>query len=172
VLQISEALSACQEPEDLTRILTEQLRRFLNFLQFYIIVYKEHSTEVEWAVLGLEKGLISSKGSKSVRIFGDCRIRGVIGLPGHLNRVRRLQFLRATGYGVGKDLNIDSGRVHRSDPFVAYIVDTAWEALRWFTTESTQFFPLIINLLYRISIVGLPHSGCVEMLFKRDDLHD
>jgi hypothetical protein len=32
---------------------------FLDFLQFYIIVYKENSTEVEWAVLGREKSLIS-----------------------------------------------------------------------------------------------------------------
>jgi hypothetical protein len=31
---------------------------FLDFLQFYIIVYKENSTEVEWAVLGGEKSLI------------------------------------------------------------------------------------------------------------------
>ena len=55
VLRISEALSACREPEDLTRILSEQLREFLDFFQFYIIVYKENSTEVEWAVVGSEK---------------------------------------------------------------------------------------------------------------------
>jgi PAS domain S-box-containing protein len=60
LLRISEALSACQEPEDLTRILSEQLREYLDFFQFYIIVYKENSTEVEWAVVGPEKGLISA----------------------------------------------------------------------------------------------------------------
>jgi formate hydrogenlyase transcriptional activator len=60
VLRISEALSACREPEDLTRILSEQLREFLDFFQFYIIVYKENSTEVEWAVVGSEKSLISA----------------------------------------------------------------------------------------------------------------
>jgi formate hydrogenlyase transcriptional activator len=60
LLRISEALSACREPEDLTRILSEQLREFLDFFQFYIIVYKEHSTEVEWAVVGSEKSLISA----------------------------------------------------------------------------------------------------------------
>jgi len=46
VLRISEALSACREPEDLTRILSELLGEFLDFFQFYIIVYKENSTEV------------------------------------------------------------------------------------------------------------------------------
>src|SRR5579862_6766765 len=60
VLRISEALSACREPEDLTKILSEQLREFLDFFQFYIIVYKENSTEVEWAVVGSEKSLISA----------------------------------------------------------------------------------------------------------------
>jgi formate hydrogenlyase transcriptional activator len=60
LLRISEALSACREPEDLTRILSQQLREFLDFFQFYIIVYKENSTEVEWAVVGSEKSLISA----------------------------------------------------------------------------------------------------------------
>jgi hypothetical protein len=52
VLRLSEALSLCAEPEDLTKILSEELREFLAFLQFYIIIYKENSTEVEWAVVG------------------------------------------------------------------------------------------------------------------------
>ena len=60
VLRISEVLSACRETEDLTRILSEQLREFLDFFQFYIIVYKENSTEIEWAVVGSEKDLISA----------------------------------------------------------------------------------------------------------------
>src|SRR5580692_10464900 len=60
LLRISEALSACQEPEDLTRILSEELREFLDFFQFYIIVYKENSAEIEWAVVGSEKDLISA----------------------------------------------------------------------------------------------------------------
>src|SRR5579863_5294767 len=60
LLRISEALSACRELEDLTRILSEQLRDFLDFFQFYIIVYKENSTEVEWAVMGSEKSLVSA----------------------------------------------------------------------------------------------------------------
>jgi len=60
ILRLSEALSRCQEPEDLTEILSEELREFLTFLQFYIIVYKENSTEIEWAVLGQEKNQIAS----------------------------------------------------------------------------------------------------------------
>src|SRR5579862_7249533 len=59
VLRISEALSACRETEDLTRILSEQLREILDFFQFYIVCYKQNSAEVEWAVLGQEKNLIA-----------------------------------------------------------------------------------------------------------------
>jgi PAS domain S-box-containing protein len=60
VLRLSEALSVCEEPEDLTKILSEQLRGFLDFLQFYIIVYKQNSTELEWAVVGREKSLMAA----------------------------------------------------------------------------------------------------------------
>jgi PAS domain S-box-containing protein len=60
VLRLSEALSVCTEPEELTKILSEQLREFLDFLQFYIIVYKEKSAEVEWAVVGREKSLMAA----------------------------------------------------------------------------------------------------------------
>ena len=60
VLRLSEALSVCTEPEDLTKILSEQLREFLDFLQFYIVVYKEKSSEVEWAVVGREKSLMAA----------------------------------------------------------------------------------------------------------------
>jgi hypothetical protein len=59
VLRLSEGLSSCREPEELTKILSEQMGEFLDFLQFYIIVYKENSTEVEWAVRGGEESLIS-----------------------------------------------------------------------------------------------------------------
>jgi formate hydrogenlyase transcriptional activator len=59
VRRLSEALSQCREPEDLTKILSEELREFLRFLRFYIIVYREHSDEVEWAVLGREKNLVA-----------------------------------------------------------------------------------------------------------------
>lgn len=60
VLRLSEALSQCRDPEDLTAILSQELREFLPFLQFYIVVYRENSDEVEWAVVGREKSLIAA----------------------------------------------------------------------------------------------------------------
>jgi PAS domain S-box-containing protein len=60
VLRLSEALSQCREPDDLTAILSKELGEFLTFLQFYIVVYKENSDEVEWAVVGQEKSLVAA----------------------------------------------------------------------------------------------------------------
>src|ERR1700724_31726 len=60
VLRLSEALSQCREPEELTRILAEELREFLTFLQFYIVLYTENSDEVEWAVVEREKKIAAT----------------------------------------------------------------------------------------------------------------
>ena len=60
VLRLSEALSQCRDPEDLTAILSQELREFLPFLQFYIVVYMENSDEVEWAVVGRERSLVAA----------------------------------------------------------------------------------------------------------------
>src|ERR1700756_937738 len=60
VLRLSESLSACHEPEELTKILSQELREFLDFFQFYIVVYKKKSIEVEWAVLGPEKSQVAT----------------------------------------------------------------------------------------------------------------
>jgi len=60
VLRLSEALSQCRDPEDLTSILSEELREFLPFLQFYIVLYTENSDEVEWAVVEREKKIAAT----------------------------------------------------------------------------------------------------------------
>jgi hypothetical protein len=66
LLRISEALSACGEPEDLTSILSDHLRDSLEFFQFYILVYKENSTDAELAVVGSEKSLNSAYADERV----------------------------------------------------------------------------------------------------------
>src|ERR1700740_2867085 len=60
VLRLSEALSQCRDPEDLTAILAEELREFLTFLQFYIVLYTENCDEVEWAVVEREKKIAAT----------------------------------------------------------------------------------------------------------------
>ena len=67
VLRLSEALSVCDDPEELTKILSQELREFLDFFAFYIIIYKQNSSEVEWAVLGPEKSQIATYGDVPVQ---------------------------------------------------------------------------------------------------------
>lgn len=60
VLRLSEALAVCDEPEELTKILSQELREFFDFFEFYVVVYKQNSTDVEWAVLGPEKSQVAT----------------------------------------------------------------------------------------------------------------
>jgi formate hydrogenlyase transcriptional activator len=57
VLRISEALSACREPEELAKALADQLNDFLSFAHLDILVLKENSREIEWNAWG--KGPLS-----------------------------------------------------------------------------------------------------------------
>jgi len=52
LLRISETLSTCREPEELSRILSDQLRGLIPFDYFDVLVFKEDSDEVEWHVMG------------------------------------------------------------------------------------------------------------------------
>jgi len=48
VLRISEALSACGEPEELARVLADQLRELISFDHLDVQIFKEDSNEIEW----------------------------------------------------------------------------------------------------------------------------
>lgn len=52
VLRISEAISACREPENLATTLANEIGTFLHFDHLYFIVLKENSTEIEHLVCG------------------------------------------------------------------------------------------------------------------------
>jgi len=54
LFRISEALSACGEPEQLARVLADQLRGLISFDHLDVLILKEDSTEVEWHGWGTE----------------------------------------------------------------------------------------------------------------------
>ena len=56
VLRLSETPFPSREPEDMTKILSEQTGDFLRFCR---VVCNENSTEVEWVDLGRAKSLVS-----------------------------------------------------------------------------------------------------------------
>jgi hypothetical protein len=52
VLRISEALFACRQPEELARILADQLGEVLSFDHLDVVVFKENPEEIEWHAWG------------------------------------------------------------------------------------------------------------------------
>jgi formate hydrogenlyase transcriptional activator len=52
VLRISEAISACNAPQELATILADQLTDFLSFDHLDMVIFKEKSTEIEWHAWG------------------------------------------------------------------------------------------------------------------------
>ncbi|HXM08394.1 MAG TPA: sigma 54-interacting transcriptional regulator [Terriglobales bacterium] len=52
VMQISEAIAACSEPEELARTLADEIGDFLHFDRLYVAVFKENSQEIEYLVWG------------------------------------------------------------------------------------------------------------------------
>jgi formate hydrogenlyase transcriptional activator len=52
LFRISEALSACREPGELSRVLAEQLREVIPFDHLDVLVFKENSKEIEWQAWG------------------------------------------------------------------------------------------------------------------------
>ena len=54
VFRIFEALSACGEPEELARVLADQLRDLISFDHLDALIFKENSSEIEWQGWGTE----------------------------------------------------------------------------------------------------------------------
>lgn len=48
LFRISEAVCACREPEEVVRVLAEQLQGFIRFDHLDGLIYKEDSKEIEW----------------------------------------------------------------------------------------------------------------------------
>src|SRR6266850_2639452 len=54
LFRITEALSACGEPEQLARVLADQLRGLISFDHLDVLIFKENSSEIEWHGWGTE----------------------------------------------------------------------------------------------------------------------
>jgi len=54
VFRLFEALSACGEPEELARVLADQLRDLISFDHLDALIFKENSNEIEWQGWGTE----------------------------------------------------------------------------------------------------------------------
>jgi formate hydrogenlyase transcriptional activator len=48
LLQVSEVLSVCREPERLSKVLADRLRKLMGFDYLDLVVFKQNSKEIEW----------------------------------------------------------------------------------------------------------------------------
>src|SRR5580700_8889555 len=54
LLRISEALSSCGDPQELARVVADQLRELISFDHLDVLIFKENSNEIEWQGWGTE----------------------------------------------------------------------------------------------------------------------
>jgi formate hydrogenlyase transcriptional activator len=59
VLSVSEAVSACREPEQIASVLAEELGKLLVFDFLDVLIFKEGSNEVEWHAVGKGSSALS-----------------------------------------------------------------------------------------------------------------
>jgi transcriptional regulator with GAF, ATPase, and Fis domain len=52
VMRVSEALSACRDPQDLAKVIADELEGFLSFDHLDLMVLKEESLEIDWMAPG------------------------------------------------------------------------------------------------------------------------
>ena len=52
LLRISEALATCSEPEELARVLADQLNGVIHFDHLIVLLFNENSDELQWHALG------------------------------------------------------------------------------------------------------------------------
>src|SRR5216684_8881860 len=50
LFRISEAFSACREPEELSQVLVNQLRELISFDYLDVLIFQENSDEIDWRV--------------------------------------------------------------------------------------------------------------------------
>ena len=82
LFRISEALSACGDPEKLARVLADQLRELISFDHLDVLVFKENSNEIEWHGWGARtskssnspwtrESAVRGRGALNLAVFGS-----------------------------------------------------------------------------------------------------
>ena len=87
VFRIFDALSACGEPEELARVLADQLRDLISFDHLDALIFKENSNEIEWQGWGTEAIALPEVASHSLAVVSALAVR--IRAPSGLNAARR-----------------------------------------------------------------------------------
>jgi formate hydrogenlyase transcriptional activator len=116
LLRISEALSACHEPEELSRVLTDQLRELFRFDYLNMIIFKENSDEVEWRVTGDGQFPcfdVPIEETQSWHVYHTQEPLYIADWSADVRFPRLKQLLEEIGVGLGSAINVPLTTAHR-----------------------------------------------------------
>jgi GAF domain-containing protein len=116
LFRISKALSACGEPEELARILAEQLFKLISFDHIDILVFKETSDEIEWHVWGKGPIAFPDLPIEETPIWHVYRTQEPLHIAdwnGDARFLRLRQLLETSGFKLGSLLRVPLTTAHR-----------------------------------------------------------
>ncbi len=177
VLRISEALTACRQPEELARVLADRLSEFLSFERLDVMVLKEGTTEIEWHVWGKGPPSFPEPSSEDLlawHVYNDREPLHITDWNSDERFPRLKQFAAEKGLSIGSVVRVPLTTPHRhlgtmgiaSSPgvtygtedidflrllarVVAFALDDGLNLRR--AQQQTERLQLLLNLTHRIT---------------------
>jgi formate hydrogenlyase transcriptional activator len=116
LFRISEALSACREPEELSQVLAAQLREVIGFDNLDVIVFKENSNEIEWHVISeLQVGCpdLPVEETPSWHVYNTQEAMHIADWNADTSFPRLKQLLEDSGFKLGSMIRVPLTTAHR-----------------------------------------------------------
>src|SRR5882724_2235675 len=116
LFRISEALSACREPEELTQVLEAQLRELIGFDRLDLIIFKEDSKQIEWRLNSELQSVFSDLPLEETASWHVYETQEVLHIPdwsAHTGFPRLKKVLEDRGFKVGAVVRVPLTTAHR-----------------------------------------------------------
>ena len=116
LFRLAEALSACREPEELSRLLADQLVELISFDHLDVLVFKESSEQIEWHVWGKGPIPFPDMPIEETSIWHVYHTQEPLHIAdwsrdGRFPRLKRL--LETTGFSLGSLVRVPLTTAHR-----------------------------------------------------------
>jgi formate hydrogenlyase transcriptional activator len=116
LFRISEALSSCREPEELTQVLEAQLRELIGFDRLDLIIFKEDSKQIEWRMISELQSVFSDLPLEETASWHVYETQEVLHIPdwsAHTGFPRLKKVLEDRGFKVGAVIRVPLTTAHR-----------------------------------------------------------
>jgi len=116
LFRISEALSACREPEELSQVLNGHLRELIGFDRLDLVIFKEDSNEIEWRLISEVQSAFAELPIEETASWHVYETQEVLSIPdwsAHAGFPRLKHFLESQGIKVGSVIRVPLTTAHR-----------------------------------------------------------